>query len=157
MPVLAFPISEREIIIRLEEASKRGRLAGYRPGNNGVLFRTSAYGTPFEGLLEAHATSTESGTSLRFTRRIKRTLPIIFCVILLITIWPGVVVTQSLLASMFPKATWLWGTNWYWWVYMLLSVPTAPWAMWKAWKRSNAEIETSSHEMIQKLASELGS
>jgi hypothetical protein len=73
---------------------------------------------------------------------------------LLISIWPGMPITKSLLASLVPSWQWLWGTMAYW--YLPLSVIGAPWAIYSAIKKSRAELAVSAIEMVGKVEKELG-
>ncbi len=95
----------------------------------------------------------DQGTLLRFDARIKPLIPLIFAVVLAASVWPGVVLTESMIASFFPTST-AWRYTWWW--YMPLTLPFAPWAFWSALKRSRASIHDSAHRAIAKIAGELG-
>lgn len=154
LPDLTVELSPTGILTRLEEAARRGRLAGFEAGEKGVLFKTCAFSSPFEGELLAHAESTDSGgTRLRFSTRMKKKLLYVFVVVLLVSIWPGMPITESVLASLVPSWRWLWATT-VWW-YLPLSVIGAPWSLWVAVKRSRQEMAVSAPEMVAKVEKEL--
>jgi hypothetical protein len=144
-----------KVVAKLDEAARRGRLAGFELGDNGILFKTSAFGHPFEGELEARAGgSTADTTRLQFSTRMKMKLFWIVVVVLVVSIWPGAPITKSLLASLIPSWPWLWQTT-YWW-YLPLSILGAPWTIWSYLKRSRKEIAVSAVEMAGKVQKELG-
>lgn len=154
LPALAVELSPTAILSKLEEASRRGRLAGFEQGEKGVLFKTCVFSTPFEGELLARSEPTESGgTRLRFSTRMNKKLLTVFVVILLVSIWPGLPVTESLLASLVPSWRWLWSTT-IWW-YLPLAVIGAPWSLWVAIDRSRKEMAVSAVEMVAKVEREL--
>jgi hypothetical protein len=152
--VLRVPLSNDAVVQKLEEAAKRGRLAGFERGTGDVLFTTSAFSAPFDGELEAHAVNNGEGIQLRFSTRMKRKLLWVFVVVLILSIWPGLPITESLLASMFPFWPWLWKST-IWW-YLPLSIIGSPWAVWSAVKKSQAGITVSAVEMVGKIQKELG-
>ncbi len=125
LPMLRVQSPTDRILQALQEASRRARAGG----SGGV-------------------------TELRFTTRLKTKLLWVFVVVLLLSIWPGLPITESLLASMFPTWHWLWGTAAWW--YLPLSIIGAPWAVWSALKKSKAELAVSAIEMIGKIQKELG-
>lgn len=156
LPVLRVQASGDAIVQTLAEAARRGRMAGFEPGQpgSGVLFTTCAFSAPFDGLLDARATEVDGQTELRFSPRLKKKVLWIFVAVMVLSIWPGVVLTESLLASLLPSWDWLWGTT-YWW-YLPLSIIGAPWAIWSAVKKSRAEMAVSAVEMVGKVQKELG-
>ncbi|MDP1661766.1 MAG: hypothetical protein Q8L55_07605, partial [Phycisphaerales bacterium] len=117
LPVLGVELSPPEILTKLAETARRGRLAGFEKGEKGVLFKTCVFSTPFEGELLARAESAGPGTTrLRFSTQMKKKLLAGFIVILLVSIWPGLPVTESLLASIVPSWRWLWATTIWWYL-----------------------------------------
>jgi len=143
----------QQILDRLDGVARRGRLAGFAPGEEGVLFRTDAFGTPFDGDLEARAETDGAATTLRFSTRMHRKWVWILVAVLLVSIWPGTPITKSLLASLVPSWRWLWETTVYW--YLPLAVIGAPWTLWSAVSRSRREIAVSAVEMVGKVQKEL--
>lgn len=155
LPMLVVDSSPEQVVEKLETAARRGRMAGFERGTDGVLFKTAAFGTPFDGELEARAGVVPSGgTRLQFATRMKQKTLWIFIVILVVSIWPGAPITKSLLASMVPSWRWLWETT-YWW-YLPLSIVGSPWSVWSAVKKSRLGIAESAVEMLGKVEKELG-
>ncbi|MFT3685963.1 MAG: hypothetical protein QM783_13755 [Phycisphaerales bacterium] len=155
LPMLRVAAGEKEVLTRLDEAARRGRLAGFKHGSNGVLFTTCSFSHPFDGELEARVgNGSASSTDLRFTPRLKQKLIWVYVIVLLVSIWPGMPLTKSLLATLVPSWEWLWGTLPYW--YLPLSIIGAPWGLYSAIKKSRAELAISSVEMVGKIEKELG-
>lgn len=146
---------------RLDEAARRGRLPGFqrstpkdRGGSSagGELFRVAAFGTPFDGELLCTAAAEGAGWRLRFRPRLKPLLPAIFAVVLALGIWPGLPLTEKLIADVLPDGWWTWTAYW----YLPLAIVGSPWAMWTAWRRSVDSIAVSAAEMLGKIRKELG-
>lgn len=156
---LTVPYATAEIVSTLDAAARRGKLAGFEPGapGTGYIFRAEAFGTPFEGWLLAHATLTPTtpgggpNTTLTYSRRLKPLWPWTFALVLLLSVWPGVLLTESLLAAMLPNWTWLWKTTWYW--YLPLSTLGGIAGMHQALKRSRLTIAASTHEAAETIKS----
>jgi hypothetical protein len=149
----ACALSRADLLRRLESAARRGKLAGYKPLPSPGLFEVEAWGTPFEGALQAVEGAPGAGASATTTwtyrTRLRPAWPWGFGVALVLSVWPGVVLTESMLGAMLPGWTWLWGTT-YWW-YLPLSIIGGAWAMWVALKRSRATVHASAHEMAAKI------
>jgi hypothetical protein len=154
LPDLAVPMSAEAVLARLDEAARRGKLPGYEPGGPpGVLFRLECPGMPFEAWLDAGTVAlSPDGLTLRFSTRFKPLMPWVFVAILVLSVWPGVVVTESLIASIIPGSFW----RWTWWWYLPLTILSAPWAWMVAMKRSRATIAAEAQLSIDALAQILG-
>lgn len=136
---------------RLEKQARRGRISEFERGAHGGLFSAEAFGSPFDHRVVAHAVGDAGGTLLRFELVRLRKLPLIFAVVLLITIWPGSWMTDSLLTTYFGFYN-TWVTRWPWLTYawyLPLTVLPIPW-MWKSWTtKSRAMAEASAREVIE--------
>lgn len=152
LPAVASPLSPDDALARLATASTRGKLPGFQRGPGGVqpLCTLDAFGTPFDGALALYADTANAGLgcTLRPDVRLKPLMPAVFAAVLILSIWPGVVLTESLVASFIPGDFW----KWTWWWYLPLTIPTAPWAMWVALKRSRASVDASAREQLAKVA-----
>ena len=136
------------MLSRLQTASKRGRLAGYQQIEGPGLFRVAAHGQPFEGEL----IGTLGNGQISFEAPMLQRLPIVFAVILLLTVWPGVYFMDELVAQFVPSLWRPWVT--YYW-YIPITVIPLPW-MWRGiMRKSRATIDASAREMIAKIAKEL--
>lgn len=170
LPTVHTKLSPAEVAARLQTASKRGRMPGFVAGqgrssqglsggqgpadpHGRLLCTLDAFGMPFDGVLELRARSAVSpgGSVLRGEAKLKPTMPWVFAVMLLLSIWPGVVLTESLVATFIPGDFW----KWTWWWYLPLTVPTSPWVMWVAVKKSRVCIKASAVESLQKVAAEV--
>lgn len=154
LPVLEVGTTPEQIINTLEEAARRGRLAGFDHNEPGIFFKTCAFSSPFDSELLAQVVPADGTARLTFSTRMKKKLLWAFVAILIVSIWPGYPVTESMLASIAPNHHWLWAYTAYW--YLPLSVLGAPWAIWNAVKRSQNEVAVSALEMIGKIEKELG-
>jgi len=119
-----------EIVRKLDGHARKGRLAGFSPRNHDALFSADAFAAPFDHELLARATFDGTHTVLRFQVRMLPKMPVIMIVILVLTIWPGVWVTESMLSTYF---------QWYrldiWWTcawYIPMTLGPLPW-LWKKW------------------------
>ncbi|MBL8762700.1 MAG: hypothetical protein JNM07_00335 [Phycisphaerae bacterium] len=134
---------------RLDRAARRGKLAGFERGSGAVLFSASAFGSPFDGVVEARHDAVRGILSFRW--RVRPMMPWLFVLLTVVTIWPGVWLTDSLLVTYF---------SWYriptWWWYVPLSVLPLPWVARAAVQRTRASIDASARERVADIARELG-
>ena len=142
----------------LDAMARRGKLPGFAagPGGRDWLFAVDAFASPFDGQVRARVEGAggAGGTRLRFEVRLKPRWPAVFVMAMLLAIWPGVVLTESLLASFFPHTPWTWVYTWWW--YMPLSIVSTPFAIREAMGRSRKGAEASAREVIGELARALG-
>lgn len=153
------PRSTGEVLATLDALARRGKLPGFVAGpvGSGWLFAVDAFASPFDGQVRARVEGQDAGarrTRLRFEVRLKPVWPAVFVVSMLLAIWPGVVLTESLLASFFPHTPWTWAYTWWW--YMPLSIVSTPLAIREAIARSRKGAEASAQEVIGELAAALG-
>lgn len=149
LPVLRVEQSSKDIIAKLTELAKRGKLPGFHVRGVGdgdhSLFEVEAWAVPFTGRLIARHEPSESGSKLTFSTEIARRSPLIWLVVLVLTIWPGYPLTESLIATIAPASWWPWTA---WW-YLPLSVISVPLAMLPGLKKSRAMAHASAHEAIE--------
>lgn len=157
LPDLHTPLTTAEILTRLQAASRRGKLAGWqspaaKPPPQGAVFAIKDFGHPFESVLLAHASQQANGTGTRltFTTRVQPLIPLVYLVVLIASVWPGVWLTDSLIRTYFTGYTF----NTYYW-YMPLTVPFVPWGMWSAWKKSTRSARTDAHALVEKIRTAL--
>lgn len=152
LPTIRISLAADEVVKRLDEASRRGKMPGFHRGSNaGPLFTVTDFGTPFESVLEARQESTPTGTDLAFTVRMKPRMAWLYGIVLVATVWPGVWVTDSMLKTYFP------GTNLYtWWWYLPLTVPFVPLGLWSAVRKSRVSGLAEGREIIRKVRGVLG-
>lgn len=130
----------------LDAAARRGELPGYRAGNGASLFEITDFGTPFESVLKASALEERGVTRIRWELAVQRRLPVVFLIILIATVWPGVWLTDSMIRTYFSGydiATWKW--------YLPLTAPFVPWAMWSAIRKSQVSAHGQAAELVEKV------
>lgn len=150
LPEVGTALPAQEVTSRLDLAARRGRLPGYSTGGGGgALFEMRDFGAPFEGVLRARL----DGGTLRFSTSLQPRMPVVMAVILLLSIWPGVWLTESAMASIFPSSPVMW--KWTYWWYLPLAIVSSPWAMWSAIKKSRESVHAGAHGLIAKVAAEL--
>lgn len=145
-----------DAIWKLEVMSRRGRLPGFSRAVGG--FTVAAHGNPFDKTLHMHA-SGGAGEGVLFTPelRLDRKMPAIALVIFALTVWPGVLVTDSFLRLHFRFYE-RWTTDGLvtWWWYVPLTVLSLVWAWFSAMKKSDESATKSARETLGKMAEELG-
>lgn len=159
LPVLAAPLTPGEVMERLEVAARRGRLAGFAPERDpgpGVeaAFRADAFGSPFDGWIFGRVSKNGQCCQIQLSTRLKPRGPLIWWSVLVLMVWPGLPITESMLASLLPQWPWLWKTTAYW--YLPLTVPFVPWMGWSAVKKSRLAVAESAREVAGKIAAEVG-
>ncbi|MEM8757988.1 MAG: hypothetical protein AAGF47_09425 [Planctomycetota bacterium] len=147
LPAIATDLSAADIAERARRMSTNGKLPGHAsdPG----LFSCAAFGNPFDYRLVA----TKSDDRLSFQAERLKKLPTIYAIALAVTVWPGVVFTDSLLNTWFswyPNASWI---TWAW--YIPLTLIPIPWIWRSLARKSQASALVHAHEQIAKIATAL--
>ena len=163
LPHIVAPLGADQAIEKLSAASKRGKLAGFEKGVGNHLFEVAAFGAPFDKVLELREAPAQEGQlRLAPTLRLPMKLPAIFAVVLVLAVWPGEPLTDSLLRTYFgfyngwthPDVDGAWLRTWMW--YYPLTVPSCFFAWRSSMKKTKASTSASAHEMLAKIASLLG-
>jgi hypothetical protein len=149
LSVVRTSVSTQEVCSKLDAAASRGRLPGLvLNGRQSALFSITDFGHPFEGVLIARR---DSLNDLRFETRLKPIGPALFAIVLVLAVWPGLLLTDSMLRVYF---------SWYdiptWWWYLPLTVPSSPWAWRSAIRKSRESVHQRAQELIGKVAAEVG-
>lgn len=143
------PVPPGEAIARLERLSKSGKLAGFERGEGDDLASFTAYGSPFDGRVVLR----EKAGGLVFDLVMPRKGAIIIAVVLALSVWPGLPITDSFLYGfvwyerLMSKASWL--DTWVW--YLPLTVIPAPFAVLGAMKKSRAAATAHANETIERI------
>lgn len=158
LPVLRTPLSVDAAVKRLDALSRQGKLAGFQSGSGGggsvggVVFRTEAFAEPFDRELLASVQQADAnGATFEFRLRLLPKMPLIFAVVIVLSIWPGVWLTDSMLRTYFS-----WYTIETWWWYLPLTILPLLWYVPSVWKKSKRMAHESALEVIAKMAKELG-
>lgn len=166
LPTVRTALPVATVVERLDELARRGRMAGFHAGPPkgvgsmpaNVAFHVTDFGTPFETVLLATPRSEGGQMVLEFSTRLRPLMPLVFLVVLVLTVWPGVWLTDSMLRAYFPSyGSFLDGRGWGTWMwYLPLTVPFVPLSMWTAIKRSRASGYTEAKEIVQKIRGVIG-
>jgi hypothetical protein len=149
LPALSTKLSREQVLERLDAAARRGKLAGFEKVSGAALFEVEAYSTPFDHVLRATAGADGGGTRLRFRTQMLRKVPVIFGIGTLVTIWPGLPLTHSMLITYFSgyRLSELMTAAW----YLPLTVLPLLWWIPRAIRKSRAGAAEASREQIMKL------
>jgi len=137
----------------LLKLSKSGKLAGYEHNTGSSSAAVDAHGTPFDSdLVIEHL-----GDSVNFSLKMRHKMPAIFMVLLLVTVWPGLPLTDSFMYSLgwYERLmgdsidTWMW--------YLPMTVLPIPFVWKSAIKKSRASAHEHAVETIEKIQTELQS
>ena len=148
LPSISTNLSTEEITDRLVKLSKRGKLAGYDGACAGGLASVAAHGTPFDSQLILHHHDGE----VSFELKLIALMPRVFAALLIVTIWPGLPLTEGFLDSFVWYSDFVANTGiktWYW--YLPLTILPAPFAFRGAIKKSKQTAYESAIETIEKL------
>ena len=156
LPELSSPLSGVEIVAKLDASARRGKLPGFHKADADILFKLTDFGTPFESILEARATPSGAGTVLRFKPKLKPTMPWIFIATLVVSVWPGVWLTDSMIRTYFASYSdvsfWI-TCAW----YLPLTILPAPFAFMQAVKKSRRTAHEESLTLIETIRGVVGS
>jgi len=150
IPELSTVRTPAEVLAFLERKSQQGKLPGFRrePGAPDA-FRIGLYGAPYDRELLGTVSTSSTGSTVRFRSRLKPALPWFVIVTTVITFWPGVLLTDSLLSTWFPS--WypkeMWVTVAWYIPLCLLMLP----ALWKQFRASEKASEEHLRETLAKL------
>lgn len=146
---LSVTLAPDEIRARMDVASRRGRVPGCHRGEGLTLFVVDGCGTPFEHHLVARGTPEGNGTRVTFSLERRMKMPLIFAVLLIVTVWPGVHFMDQLIPG-----EWNWIPTWTW--YLPLSIVPTPWFWVSTARKSRAMAEEDARGLIEKIRAELG-
>lgn len=128
--------------------SKRGKLPGYQGDVDEGIAEIAAHGIPFDSKLIL----THTDNRLTFEPKLLKMMPAIFGILLIISIWPGLPLTDVFLKSFewyerFVAQTGV--KTWYW--YLPLTILPAPFAWKSAIKKSKRTAMESLLESVVKI------
>lgn len=159
LPEIESPVAPSAVLERLDSAARRGKLPGFSGGKtegDRITFELTDFGAPFESRLLGRAFASGEVSRIAFDPpRLKPLFPWVFAVILVLTIWPGGWLTDSMIRSY-----WDWYSSRPWWVtyawYMPLTVPFCPLAMRSALRKSRASARVEVAALAAKVAAATG-
>lgn len=132
-PSVRSPVSPAETMQRLDRASKRGKLAGFEQrGEHG--FRATVYGEPFDREIIGAIQPSDGGSLIDLRLRLLKKMPVMAIALIVVSIWPGVWLTDSMIQTYFagyPNSFWV-TAAW----YLPLTVIPLPWMLRSMWRKS---------------------
>lgn len=147
-------LTGEQFLARMEAMSKKGKLAGFeRGGPEGADAQFAAHGNPFDGLVLVRASEGRADFELFMPRK----MPVIFAVILALTVWPGLPITDSFLYGfvwyerLMGMAGWL--DTWVW--YLPMTVIPAPFMLRSVVRKSRATALEHARETVERLRTSL--
>lgn len=141
------PMGTDEVLAALQTLSRKGKLPGFAPAPGG--FRCTAFGDPFDYVLQATLQGDGAGSKIDFSLTIAPKLPAIALLLTLVTIQPGMWLTDSMLVT---YSTWYAEHVRTWWWYVPLVILPTPLYVWRMWKRSRASANDHARELLERLA-----
>ncbi|MEO0477103.1 MAG: hypothetical protein AAF085_14200 [Planctomycetota bacterium] len=151
LPEVKTPHDAAECVKRAKRLSTRGKLPGFvdtskdGPG----LFTCAA----FDYRLVIDHWNIGAFNAITFRAERLKKLPIIYAVVLAITVWPGVVFTDSLLNTWFGWYPNPWWFTWAW--YIPMTAFPIPWIWRSVANKSRASALLHGHEQIDKIIAAL--
>tara|TARA_R110000782_G_scaffold57258_1_gene119505 strand:+ start:10666 stop:11181 length:516 start_codon:yes stop_codon:yes gene_type:complete len=150
IPDIESGLSREEVVSRLEQLSKRGKLPGFERGgggSDGPDASFAAHGTPFEGRVGVRV----GPDRVRFALQMPRKWAVIFGVVLALTVWPGLPITDGFMHGFvwYERLTSGWFDTWVW--YLPLTIIPAPFAVRTAVRRSRATAMEHATETVERL------
>lgn len=145
---LRVDLDASQVRTRLDALSKRGKLPDYR--SEGSSFRLSAYGNQMDMSLVGTISAAASGSEIRFELQRQWKMIWIYAAITVLTIWPGMALTDSMLSTYFSGyhfQTWMW--------YVPIVVLPTPVFAWLEVKKSERLARVSAAEMIERIRAAL--
>lgn len=142
----------------LERMSKKGKLPGFVRAGDGGLFSVDAQGTPFDRRLVGEAVEKDGTTQLRWSLVTPRKWPVGIAVVLALTVWPGLPITDSLLQTYFPGSYGSWTSGWFktWMWYLPLTVLPIPWFWRSTFQKVRATTQEHAIETRAKIRDAIG-
>lgn len=144
LPSLLVSLDVQQVGTKLDGLSKRGKLPDFRREGSG--FRLSAYGNQMDMTLVGQVTARDGGSEIRFALERQWKLIWVYAAITVLTIWPGMALTDSMLSTYFSGydfQTWMW--------YVPLVVVPTPIFAWFEIRKSERMAKVSAIELIERI------
>lgn len=132
---------------KAQQLARKGKLPGFE--RRGDAFTFAGFGEPFDYVVTARP----DANGISFHASVHRKLPLVFAVVILLSIWPGSWLTDSMLRSYF---TWYNFASWitYAW-YIPLTVVPLLWIIPRMARKSRQAAFAHAQEQIQTLRAAL--
>ena len=147
------PLTRAEAMRRLDRSSKQGNLPGFEQRGD-ERFRALVYGDPFDRELLGVIRDDGEGCAIDLELRLLKKTPSMAVALVVISIWPGVWLTDSMIQTYFPgypNAFWVTAV----W-YLPLTVIPLPWMMRKMWRKSERIAREELGKTVDRIARAVG-
>lgn len=125
-----------QVVERLAQASRRGKLPGFQAGPGAGEFRVRLMGEPFDREIQGRAEPRgDAASAVSLRERVMPLWPVVAALFSAVAIWPGVWLTDSMLETYWPWLTHRVAT---WWWYIPLTAIPLPFALRTMWRKSSA-------------------
>jgi hypothetical protein len=135
------------IVDRAARLAKQGKVPGFHQSDAG--FRFTAFGEPLDYTVAVSAVPSGSSTELKADGRLPAKMPILIALLTVISVWPGMYLTDSMLRTYF---SWYTMPTWVW--YLPLMVLPVPVFFWRAVKKSRAAAVQHAEEVLDTITRE---
>jgi hypothetical protein len=159
LPSITTQLSPVEVVNTLDAAARRGKVPGFhkgppksapkRTGTPDIAFHITDFGTPCESILHAYTQPRGGGCEIFFSLHLKPTVPWIFTIVSILTVWPGIWLTDSMISAYFPSYATLPVKTWMW--YLPLTIPFVPLGTWQIVRKSRTTALAEALELITKM------
>lgn len=152
-PVVSAPIAPKDAMRALDRASKQGNLPGFEQRSDNQ-FRALVYGEPFDRELIGTISAESDGCRIDSELRLLLKMPVLSVVLVVVSIWPGVWLTDSMVQTYFasyPNSFWV-TAAW----YLPLTVIPLPWALRTMWRKSERVAKEELIKTIEKIERAIG-
>lgn len=143
------------VIEVLTAMSKRGKLPGFEARSQTSAV-ADAHGTPFDSDLLIDAKADGEGAAVTLEVRLRRKMPLIFVGILILTVWPGLPLTDSFLLGFGWYERLMSGSLETWMWYLPLTIIPAPFAVRSSIRKSKLSGREHAIETSERIRAELG-
>lgn len=137
-----------------EKLARAGKLPGFERDSD-TACRARVFGQPFDRELFIDAAEgAGTGSIVRLRTQLRRRVPVAFVVVGVLTVWPGVWLTDSLIQTYFSAAqswaikTWMW--------YLPITILPLPFAARSMWRKSQAQAAEHFAELQERIAQAIG-
>ncbi|HLP83451.1 MAG TPA: hypothetical protein VK157_03810 [Phycisphaerales bacterium] len=135
------------VLEKAQQLARKGKLPGFARTAAGFSF--TGFGEPFDYVIEAR--TSDGGVS--FHAAMHRKLPLIFAVIIVLSIWPGSWLTDSMLRSYFESYNFAAWVTYAW--YIPLTVLPLLWMIPRMLRKSRQSAYAHACEQIETLRAAL--
>lgn len=143
------PLPPAGVVEALDKTARRGKLSGFRAVPDG--FTLEVFGAPFDERLACRVRSREAGSLIEPVRRRALKMPVIFAIVLILSVEPGRYFMDQLIPG-----EWGWiDTRWWYYPLTILPIPF----MWRTLSRRSkvAADEHAGEQWAKVLAITQGS